>query len=247
MIVRDHQPTEMPDEALRVGLFAGQRCPQLSHSSAVLDFDASAGLRLKGEPRNGSSPNRTGRGGWQLRKIDRHGFSHADFNPQQLNGLRLYPDFGARRVRTSQGNSAYHSLQARLDRRFAHGLQLEASYTWSKSIDSTSEGTAQVNAQYASINLTSVPVAQGGLKLDRGLSDFHRGQRLTSSTSGKCLELPAGRGSKFWVAGPSPASRRSSPERPTRSSTVPTATSTASTRWIVRTSATQGRPCTAAR
>jgi hypothetical protein len=105
--------------------------------------------------------------------------TNADFNPQQLNRLRLYPDFGARRVRTSQGNSAYHSLQARLDRRFAHGFQLAASYTWSKSIDSTSEGIAQVNAQYASINLTSVPVAQGGLKLDRGLSDFHRGQRLT--------------------------------------------------------------------
>jgi len=105
--------------------------------------------------------------------------TNADFNPQQPNGVRLYPDFGVRRVRTSQGNSAYHSLQARLDRRFSHGLQLAASYTWSKSLDSTSEGIGQVNTQYASINLTSVPVAQGGLKLDRGVSDFHRGQRLT--------------------------------------------------------------------
>jgi hypothetical protein len=105
--------------------------------------------------------------------------THTEFNPRQPSGQRLYPEHGWRTVRTSQGNSAYHSLQARLDRRIARGLQLGASYTWSKSLDSTSEGIGQVNNQYASINLTSVPVALGGLKLDRGLSDFHRGQRLT--------------------------------------------------------------------
>jgi len=105
--------------------------------------------------------------------------TNADFNPLQPNGNRLHPGFGIRRVRTSQGNSAYHSLQARLDRRFAKGFQLAGSYTWSKSLDSTSEGISQVNTQNANINLTSVPVAQGGLKLDRGVSDFHRGQRLS--------------------------------------------------------------------
>jgi len=104
--------------------------------------------------------------------------TNADFNPG-TDGNRLHPAFGIRRVRTSQGNSAYHSLQARLDRRFAKGFQLAASYTWSKSLDSTSEGINQTNTQYTNINLTSVPVAQGGLKLDRGVSDFHRGQRLT--------------------------------------------------------------------
>ncbi|MGH9662253.1 MAG: TonB-dependent receptor domain-containing protein, partial [Bryobacteraceae bacterium] len=104
--------------------------------------------------------------------------TNTDFNPGP-DGMRLYPAFGIRRVRTSQGNSAYHSLQTRLDRRFARGFQLAASYTWSKSLDSTSEGIGQTNTQFNSPNLTSVPVAQGGLKLDRGVSDFHRGQRLT--------------------------------------------------------------------
>jgi hypothetical protein len=66
-----------------------------------------------------------------------------------------------------------------VDRRFAQGFQLASSYTWSKSLDSTSEGIGQVNTQYANSGLTSVPAAQGGLKLDRGLSDFHRGHRLT--------------------------------------------------------------------
>lgn len=110
-----------------------------------------------------------------------HLTTRADLNPVQPSGATLHPDFGRRTVRTSQGNSAYHSLQARLDRRFAHGFQATASYTLSKSLDSTSEGIAQVEAQYFNANLTSVPAAQGGLKLDRGPSDFDRGQRLALS------------------------------------------------------------------
>ena len=94
--------------------------------------------------------------------------------------VRLYPNFGQVAVNTSEGNSSYHALQARLDRRFTHGLELGASYTWSKFLDSTSDAVAGNDAQAAgSGNVTSVPVSQGGLKVDRGLSDFDRRQRLT--------------------------------------------------------------------
>jgi len=48
--------------------------------------------------------------------------TRADLNPRQLNGVRLYPLLGQRWVRTSQGNSAYHSLQSRVERRFARGF-----------------------------------------------------------------------------------------------------------------------------
>jgi hypothetical protein len=105
--------------------------------------------------------------------------TRADLNPLQPDGLRLHSDFGPRSVRTSQGNSSYHSLQARVDHHLSHGFQLTGAYTWSKSLDSTSEGISQVNAQYINANLTSVPIALGGLKLDRGLSDFDRRHRLT--------------------------------------------------------------------
>jgi hypothetical protein len=104
----------------------------------------------------------------------------ADANPQGLNGVRLYPNFGPTDIRTSEGNSAYHSLQARLDRRFARGFQLAASYTWSKFLDSTSDGAGSTNPQEpGKQNQTSVPVSQGALQLDRGVSDFDRPQRLT--------------------------------------------------------------------
>jgi hypothetical protein len=105
----------------------------------------------------------------------------ADWNPRLLTGvLRLYPDYGPTTILTSQGNSSYHALQARMDRRFRRGFQLAASYTWSKDIDSTSDTVAGVDPQApAGNNLTSVPVSQGGLKLDRGLSDYDRAHRLT--------------------------------------------------------------------
>lgn len=120
--------------------------------------------------------------------------TRADLNPLLPSGVRLHPDFGPRTVRTSQGNSVYHSLQARMDRRFAHGFHATGSYTWSKSLDSTSEGIGQIETQFATSNLTSVPAAQGGLKLDRGPSDFDRGQRLVLSY---LWEIP-GPSKRFW-------------------------------------------------
>ena len=104
----------------------------------------------------------------------------ADVNPRQPNGQRLHPDFGLRHIRTSQGNSSYHAMQWRLDRRFAHGFQATASYTWSKNLDSTSEGVGASPNQSASAGYrTSLPVAQGGLRLDHGPSDYDRTHRLT--------------------------------------------------------------------
>jgi hypothetical protein len=109
--------------------------------------------------------------------------TRADWNPQ-ANGVRLYPNFGPTTLHTSEGNSSYHSLQARLDRRFSNGMQFAASYTWSKSIDSTSDGDAGGTNQDPLTNngnITSVPVMQGGMKLDRGVSAFDRAHRLTVS------------------------------------------------------------------
>jgi hypothetical protein len=102
----------------------------------------------------------------------------ADWNPRLLTGVvRLYPTCGPATVLTSQGNSSYHALQTRLDRRFSRGFQLSTSYTWSKDIDSTSD--AITSLQDPGGVSTSVPVSQGGLKLDRGLSDYDRRHRLT--------------------------------------------------------------------
>jgi hypothetical protein len=105
-------------------------------------------------------------------------FIRDDVNPRQLNGIRLHPDFGPRVIRSSNGNSIYHALQLRVERRFADGVQIAGSYTWSRDLDSVSESLL-VNANSGGRNLTSMPASQGGLKLDRGLSDYNRSHRLT--------------------------------------------------------------------
>ena len=102
-----------------------------------------------------------------------------DWNPRLLTDVRLYPNYGQVLVIDNAGSSSYHALQMRVDRRFSRGFQLAASYTWSKDIDSTSDAIAGSIQAPAVTDITSVPVSQGGLKLDRGLSDYDRTHRLT--------------------------------------------------------------------
>jgi hypothetical protein len=106
-------------------------------------------------------------------------YTKADRNPLLLTGMHIYPNYGQVLVFDNEGNSSYNALQARLDRRFSHGFQLAASYTWSKDIDSASDFVASNLQSAGNDNIASVPISQGGLKLDRGLSDFDRTHRLT--------------------------------------------------------------------
>lgn len=98
-----------------------------------------------------------------------------NLNPITLVGLRHYsspfcqpttgvgcppdgvPVFSSLFAMAPIANSAYNSFQAQLNRRFAHGLQLLAAYTWSKSIDNASSFENSVNplnpAQSRSLSL----------------------------------------------------------------------------------------------
>lgn len=52
-------------------------------------------------------------------------FTQEDINPRQLNSVqRLHPGFGIRWLRGNAGNSAYHAMKWRPDRRFARGFQM---------------------------------------------------------------------------------------------------------------------------
>jgi hypothetical protein len=97
-------------------------------------------------------------------------FVTEDVNPL-INGVRRFPLLGIRRMRTNGVNSEYNALQVRVDKGFSHGFQLISSYTFSKNIDNNSEVFATSNS---GSSLASVPAFQGGLALDRALSDFDR-------------------------------------------------------------------------
>ena len=76
------------------------------------------------------------------------------------------------------GNSNYNALWTSLDKRFSRGLQLNVSYTWSKSIDYNSTGspapTVTLQNSY-------------DIRNDRGLSDFDARHRFVLSS---IYELP---------------------------------------------------------
>lgn len=72
---------------------------------------------------------------------------------------------------SSTGNSTYNSLQVTLDKRFAQGFSLLASYTWAKSIDYGS-GAGTLWPSYSN---------PSNFRHDRGLSDFHRNHRMVVS------------------------------------------------------------------
>ena len=87
------------------------------------------------------------------------------------------------------GGSRYDSLQARIERRFSQGLQLNANYTWSKSMgiccDSDDGGSPGIQLpQY--------------YKLNRSVLSFDRTHAFTFSA---VYQLPFGRGKMFANSG----------------------------------------------
>jgi hypothetical protein len=84
------------------------------------------------------------------------------------------------------GQSTYHSLQATLTRRLSHGLEFQASYTFSKSIDDAS-GTGGGAGTDGSLDTSSgldtgnVLGNQQAGRANRGLSDFDRTHRLVAN------------------------------------------------------------------
>jgi hypothetical protein len=69
--------------------------------------------------------------------------------PLPDNFLRPYYGWGSITTLTNAYNSNYHSLQLQAQRRFANGLQLGASYTFSKALDVADGDTSTVSQYFA--------------------------------------------------------------------------------------------------
>lgn len=73
----------------------------------------------------------------------------------------------------SGGSSIYHSLQAELRKRLSEGLQFQASYTWSKSIDDASDFAPTIQA-----NDNSFAQNANNLQGERAVSNYDLPQRI---------------------------------------------------------------------
>ena len=103
----------------------------------------------------------------------------------------------------STAQSVYHSLQASLTKRYAHGLQFLASYTWSKSIDNASgqgggAGVGGVVNPGGVGETSSILGNQLNNLANRGASDFDRRHRFVLSGLWT-LPLPGSRGSSGFA------------------------------------------------
>ena len=128
---------------------------------------------------------------------------------QFLNNNQLYgampsivrtPYFGFAQLFQAQDtvSSNYHSLQAKLDKRFSHGLSFLTAYTWSHSIDGASVFFG------SGANATTIfPQDNYDLNAERGRSDFDIRHRLSFSFN---YDVPTWRGvpsvlGKGWALG----------------------------------------------
>ncbi|HEX8878404.1 MAG TPA: TonB-dependent receptor [Candidatus Acidoferrum sp.] len=93
---------------------------------------------------------------------------NAGNSPNPIN-----PNFGSIRGMFYQGLSYYNALELQLARRMSHGLQMQSTFTWGKSMD-TSSATVAGDAFGNSISSLNY----FDMRLTRGLSDFNVGRTL---------------------------------------------------------------------
>ena len=86
---------------------------------------------------------------------------------------KLNPNFGAIRGMFYSGSSIFHALEVGVTKNMTHGLQLQGSFTWGKSIDDSS-GTGY--ADQFSNSISSLSYFDN--RLLRGVSDFNVGRTL---------------------------------------------------------------------
>ena len=88
-------------------------------------------------------------------------------------GTTINPNFSAIRGQIWAADSFYNSLGVAVKKTMSHGVQLESSFTWAKSID---EGSATAAGDQFSNSLSSLPWYN--LRAIRGPSDFNVGRTL---------------------------------------------------------------------
>ena len=132
-----------------------------------------------------------GSAGIKLRRLT--SYNNPEPRPGNPNLNRPFPKFnGSFQNMNAPSHSSYHSLQMRLQHRFAHGFTLLGSYAYGKSIDNGS-GVRTTDGD----QLT--PSDNYNLRAERGLSAFDFRQRFTSSF---LYELPFGKGRRIGITNP---------------------------------------------
>jgi hypothetical protein len=96
-----------------------------------------------------------------------------DTDPSCAPPPTINPNFGSVRGIFYEGHSYYNALEAQLAKRMSHGFQVQGTFTWGKSMDTSS---ASVAGDTFGNSISSLHWFD--MRLSRGLSDFNVGRTL---------------------------------------------------------------------
>jgi outer membrane receptor protein involved in Fe transport len=101
--------------------------------------------------------------------------NEVSFRVPRTNERRPDPRYSSNLVVSNGATTDYHGLQLEWVKKLSHGLQFQASYTWSKAIDDGSEATA--------VGAGDTNIFSRNRSFVRGLSRFHTPHRFTFNGS----------------------------------------------------------------
>src|SRR5260370_27309392 len=107
----------------------------------------------------------------QCNQLDPGGFDPPPPTCNPPNPINTH--FGSVRGMFYEGHSYYNALEAQLAKRMSHGFQVQGTFTWAKSMDTSS---ASVAGDTFANSISSLDWFD--LRLSRGLSDFNVGRTL---------------------------------------------------------------------
>jgi hypothetical protein len=108
----------------------------------------------------------------------------------------INPNFGSIRGMFYKGGSSYNALELQLAKRMSHGFQVQGTYTWSKSMDTSS---ASVAGDTFGNSISSLDWFD--LKLNRALSDFNVGRTLVVNGTWELPTPKSWSGPAQWALG----------------------------------------------
>lgn len=111
------------------------------------------------------------------------------------NASRLNDNYGSIRGMFYQGRSYFNALELQLAKRMSHGFQVQGTFTWGKSID-TSSATVAGDAFGNSIS----SLDWFDMRLNRGLSDFNVGRTLVVNGTWDIPTAKSWSGPARWIS-----------------------------------------------
>jgi hypothetical protein len=110
------------------------------------------------------------------------------------SGTRINPNFGSISTVNWGGSSFYDALEVGAQKRMSHGIQIQTSYTWGKSIDTSSAsitGDTFTNSIGTPLWIDS--------KVNRGLSDYNIGRTLVLNVTWQVPTVKSLSGPAAWL------------------------------------------------